>query len=270
MTRPNIDIGTTTFAVRGFCSEYQSVYDALTTPPSGSIAAAQNTMVKSLVDDGVWTKLDVFYCYAQHTNDDGEALINWTNPGTYDATAYNSPTFTALEGFTGDGSSTYIDCNWNPSANGVNFTQDDASLGLYARTQNANGGTDAGVTDLSNLNYIFFNTSTFDRIYINSDGYGIADITEAAGMKIACRTSSTAITHYINKSGASTTRASTAKSNANMYVLARNSNDVVADNFIDRQISLFFAGSGFTQTNVNNLTDAIETYMDSNGKGVIS
>ena len=39
-----------------FNSEYQTVYDSLTTKPPAAVASAQNTMVQSLVDAGVWAK----------------------------------------------------------------------------------------------------------------------------------------------------------------------------------------------------------------------
>ena len=40
-----------------------------------------------------------FYMYA--AADSQAAKINWINPGTYNATEVNSPTFTADRGFTG-------------------------------------------------------------------------------------------------------------------------------------------------------------------------
>ena len=82
----------------GYCPEYQAVYDAFTTKPSAALASLQDIMVRALIDCGAWALLDVFYNYAVHTNAAGEALINWKLPGTFDATAFNAPTFTALEG----------------------------------------------------------------------------------------------------------------------------------------------------------------------------
>ena len=37
----------------------------------------------------------------------------------------------------------------------------------------------------------------------------------------------------------------------------------------DDQVSMFGAGASLTQTNIDNLTDRFETYMDFSGKGVI-
>ena len=55
----------------------------------------------------------------------------------------------------------------------------------------------------------------------------------------------------------------------NIYVLGRNNKGVLATP-TDNQLSMFFMGAEFTQTNVNNDTDNFETYMDAYGKGVIT
>jgi len=47
-------------------------------------------------------------------------------------TAVNSPTFTTNVGFSGDGTSAYVDTNFNPSISGINYTLDDASRIMYA------------------------------------------------------------------------------------------------------------------------------------------
>jgi hypothetical protein len=84
MLGPNIGvppgnvIGNLSFG--SFVSEYNVVYRAMTTKPAADVAEAQNDMVKTLVDNGRWSKLDIFYLYAQSTNDDGEALLDWKQP----------------------------------------------------------------------------------------------------------------------------------------------------------------------------------------------
>ena len=89
---------------------------------------------EGLVDAGFWTRMDLFYVFGVHTNDAGEALINWVDPGTFDGTAVNSPTFTIYDGFAGDGSTSYVDSNFNLLSDGTNYIQDDASVGIYLRT----------------------------------------------------------------------------------------------------------------------------------------
>ena len=158
-----------------YCTEYQAVYDAFTTKPDAATAAIWNTCVETWVDNGEWATKDVIYVYAAHTNGAGEALINWKNPGAFNATAYNAPTFTANEGFTGDGAADYIDCNWNPSVNGVNYVQNSASQIIYIRNTGQGAGHGAnGNTDNKNL---YLNSRfTDDKIYAKTNGI-IAKIT---------------------------------------------------------------------------------------------
>jgi hypothetical protein len=131
----------TVVAVGGFISQYQDVYDAFTAKPSLTIANYQDTLVRALVAAGVWAKLDLLHIYAAHANTNGEAQINWINPGTFDAVLYGTPnpSFVALEGFTSDGANGYIKPGFTPSVNSIKATQNSASLGVYKRTSQAAG-----------------------------------------------------------------------------------------------------------------------------------
>ena len=75
---------------------------------------------------------------------------------------------------------------------------------------------------------------------------------------------------YRNKAQlASETQAVSDSPNSNVYVLcySNNGNPI---NFVTKQFSCFFIGTGLNQTKINNITDAFETAMDALGKGVIS
>ena len=250
--------------------DFQAVYDAFTTKPSSTYGGYWNTMVESI--GTYWDSLDVFYFYAVHTNGDGEALINWTNPGTYDATAYNAPTFTAYEGFTGDGSSAYIDCNWNPSANGVNFVQNSASAGCYVRTNKQEDRAVIGVVEGLNGVYIYPRDNSYvgDKILskLNDDTYSEVSNTDSRGMFITSRLQASDKYVYKNASGTQHIETSTSIPNLNLFALAINSAGSPCE-VSTNQISCAFAGAGLSQTAVNVITDAIETCMDSMSKGII-
>jgi hypothetical protein len=256
------------FSSTGYVSQYQSVYDSFTTKPSAAVATAQNTMVGSIVSANIWTKLDQFVVYAAHTNAASEALVNWVAPGTRDHTLVGTPAFVAFEGFTGS-TDNYIRTNWIASTHGVNYTQDSASYGAYSRT-NVNGDYRLGAHG-NVRNYMMFRSS--DKMYgnVNSSTSTPGYIhTDSRGMFIASRTGSAVIKLYINGSEvANETTASSALINIEMYVLAFN-NSGTAANFDLHQVAFYFAGSGLTGTDVTNLTNAFETYMDSNSKGVIT
>jgi hypothetical protein len=262
--------GTSTFGT--FSAEYQAVYNELTTKPSAAIAGYQNTMVQALVDAGVWVKLDIFYVFAQTVNSDSEALKNWINPGTNDAAAVSGPAFVALEGFTSDGAADYINTNFNPNTEGVQYTQNSASFGIYIRNNVQETKFDCGINDGVGFSQIATrNGSDAAQFRINNVGDGTPPaVTDSRGMWIASRTASNARVLYRNASSIlSDSEVSTAIPSLDVYVLALNLSG--SPNFYTvRQASMFFMGSGLDQSDVTALTNAFEAYMDANSKGVIT
>ena len=253
-----------------FCPEYRAVYDAYTTKPSDAVAAIDNTMVVGLVSDGVWAKLGVVWVYASHTNGAGEALINWKLPGTFDATAYNAPTFTAYEGFLGNGTTQYIDCNWNPSVSGVNYTQNSASMIMYIRTDVNSGGGHGSYLNTDGIDCLLYPRYSGNAyIRINDATAGSIVSADGRGMFINTRTAVDVKKLYKNKVAIiESTTASTGVLAHSPYCLAYNDDDV-AKGFRADQVSLYAFGSGLTQTDVNNITDRFETRMDALSSGII-
>jgi stage V sporulation protein SpoVS len=167
---------------------YQAVLDYATTQgytlPSDSQKLLQNQLVIDLKAGGIWDKLDTFVNFAT----DGSssfALIDWKRLTQY--TAVNSPTFTTNEGFTGNGTSSYIDTNFNPAISGVNYTLNDASRYIY--TLNVVNFFDG--IELSASNRIT-TAGTAQRINQGTGAINSAySFSTGAGMKSIHRTSST-------------------------------------------------------------------------------
>jgi hypothetical protein len=96
-----------------------------------------DTLICGLVSDGVWN-FDVLYIWAAPTQ--ATALINLANPGTFNGTTHGTVSFAAYQGFTGDGSTFYIDSGFNPAtATTPKFVQNDAVLGVYVLTNRTTG-----------------------------------------------------------------------------------------------------------------------------------
>src|SRR5687768_2714074 len=62
--------------------------------------SAKDTLISTLTSDGVLAKLDALYLFDAPT--EAEALVNYANPGTYDATKVNTPSHVSGEGIMGD------------------------------------------------------------------------------------------------------------------------------------------------------------------------
>lgn len=268
-----MDAETAAFAqfVGIYVSEYQAVYDSLTTKPSAAIAYNQDAMVRALINAGVWAKLDLFYLFAQTVNSASEALKNWILPGTHDASLVNAPAFVALEGFTGNGSTSYINTGWDATTDGVNYIQDSASAGVYIRTNIAGTETDIGARSAAGRFQISPRVVGDEKQAIGpNDLTALNDAnTDSRGMFVLTRTASNARALYKNKVANSDSEASTGIFTDDVFILANN-NFGAPNNHSTRQVACAIIGGGLTQANVDALTDAVEAYMDSNGKGVIA
>ena len=123
----------------GYC--YQAETKTLLAALSGTYSTprkkAIDQMIKSLKSAGVWAKLDVLQIYAAPTAAD--AVVNWKNPGTFNATLINSPTLEVDRGITGDGASSYINSGFNAVTANANYQQNNASAGGYVRSVGATG-----------------------------------------------------------------------------------------------------------------------------------
>ena len=250
-----------------YSDQYQTLYDALATKPSDEIASAQDTFVSAIVDGGVWVKLDALWVFAQTTS--AGALKNWVTPGTHDCSLVNAPAFTALEGFAGNGTTSYINSNFSPSVDGVNYTQNSASYGLYSRTDANISKTDMGCEGAGGDNYIRARLSGNINWRVNSGATSTQAIADSLGMYIASRPDSANQNLYKNKTEYTAAVAAGSLVSEDFFIGAQNASGSPSL-LSTRQISMAFVGAALTQSDVNILTDAFEVYMDSNNKGVIT
>lgn len=264
----------TVVTTAAFGAEYQVVYNAMTTPPPSSIASAQNAMVEALVAAGVWAKLDAMWVFAGHTNSGGESLINWLNPGTWDAILNGAPnpTFTALEGIKGDGVNGYADLVMTP-VDGVNFQLNSGTIGVYSRTNEA-AGTAQEMGSYQTGSHISMLACRFtgDELegVINSTAPATYAVTDSLGFNAISRRDSADLYPYKNGTeGTPTARASASVGNVPFYACAYRLGGS-ASGFSSKQLSLAFVAAGLVESELDAFFNAFETYMDSNGKGVVT
>jgi len=206
-----------------FDADYQAILDRATTLgytlPSASVQAKQNTLLTSMKADGVWAKLDVFYVFAQ---DGGSAFgtLNWKNPNANQSTLVNAPTFVSNGGFTGNGTSSYIDTNFNPATQGVQYTLNNASR--YFFTHSIGAGRFDGVM-ASNANTILGGASLSQRINAGTNNLSaLFDYDVNVNTKSIHRTSATNVTLYNSTTGSTLTQTSTVIVSANQLILRGN------------------------------------------------
>ena len=242
-----------------FCSEFMTVYNAFGTKPTDEYAGYMDTMVSDLVSGGYWDRMDLFYVFAN--NIEANALINWVNPGTFDADNVSSTSFTAYEGFTGDGSEDYISTNYNPSSDNTNYTLDNATVGIYLPISQAEQSKYVFLaTDGTNLlgliprqtagNYVAFINSSLSM-------GGTFAASEGSGLWILTRTASNVCVLYRdNTLIEQESDASSSLPNAELGVLGN-----IGATYTTHQVSIFFVMNGVTAEEVSAITTIINTYI---------
>lgn len=252
---------------------YASSYDAdlltyiagLTTELSSAQLVKINDFIKDYKADDSLTNLsdayDVMYYLGNET---AESSLRNMVKRAHDATAVNSPTFTPYEGWQGDGISSYIDTNYSPATQGVNYVLYDASFGFYSRTI-GNGIPMAPPTNVINTRILFY---FGNRIYWSINGAApdsYHSYSDANGMYVIGGDNlSSKSDLYRNKIVLDTTTSSQSTvGDGNFWLLGRGTY------FSTKQLSFAFAGKYLDSTSVGYLTDDFEALMDANGKGVI-
>ena len=251
----------------------------LTTPLSAGQITKLNTFVSALKTGLSITNLsDAFDVLKLYAGETAESSVKNLIKDAHHSTLVNSPTFTQYEGFAGNGTSNYIEENWNGRIAGhaVRYSLNSASYGLYLRSfdrgtlkihgvysTTADGGTENRImlqsTDTTNLAFLINSTVPVD---ITSN--------VKSGVFIASRLNSSDFSGYINKSKTDIIGGSTNIPNQSIVTLARRTVDASVGLYNTSQVSFVFLGKGFTETEVGIIIDAMEAYMDSNGKGVIA
>jgi hypothetical protein len=202
-------------------TEYAAVLNKATelgyTLPSESVRTKQNTLLASLKSTGVWAKLDVFYVFAQDGGADFGTL-NWKNPNANQSTLFNSPTFVSNGGLMGNGTSSYIDTNFNPATQGVQYTQNNASRYFFTHAISGTGRFDGIIS--SGINTIVRGASTAQRINSSSNSLLSAfDFTATVNTKSIHRTSLLDVTLYNSTTGVNGIQTSAAMASSNQFIL---------------------------------------------------
>jgi len=201
-----------------YSTEFQAVIDEWTS--LGYVAGADtlaqyDNMLTRILDT---CNVDAFWFFAVTNNDNGEALVEWINPGVDDATAVNTITFTKYEGVASNGTDSYIDLNYNASSDATYYSLNSGTVGWYVRTNINDASYDLGARDGSNYLRANINTGGDFIITMNSDG-SMADTSPGAGMWIVTRTASDAYQFWVdNVSIATDTDATTGIPNLDLYL----------------------------------------------------
>jgi predicted secreted protein len=229
------------------------IFNAFTTPPSAARQALIQTCVGSLISAGVWTKLDALHVTA--AADSQAALVNWKQPGTFNATTVNAPTFTTDLGFTGNGTTSYVDSGFNPVTAAGNFAQNSACTFGYVAT---NLTTCVLIGTVSSQKNILFPRSAGNlsaRVNATATALAVASA-DSTGFWSATRSGASASEAYLNGVSVDTDPgASLAMSSENLFYM-RN-----ASTYTPTVVACGGAGAHLSAAEQTALYNALRTYL---------
>ncbi len=237
---------------------YQEVLDRAValgfTLPSDEEKLIQNQLMIDLKAAGAYTKADLILVPATKSNSNF-GRIDWKNT-TRLATLFNAPTFVSGKGLQGNGSSAYIDTNYNPVTSGVNYTQNNASRYIFMDTASGTGALDG--RSAVNINNSLRASSSNQRINQGTIALtgGAFDFTATRGMKSIHRTSSTNIELFNGTTQGSRTANSASMTSSNQLILRSGSG------YGAHTISFYMNGASMVAENTA-IVNAVNTYLNS-------
>lgn len=183
--------------------------------------------------------------------------VNAVNPGTYDITWYNSPTY-GTTGVTGNATNMYGDTNFNPNTVGVDIDDFGFTIDIATYTADAND-IDAGYNDGTNFLQINLANSTYTYV-VGSLTSNISGTIATTGIRTASRRGSSDLEGYLNGATDGTdTGLGGAVANLNISLMGRN-NSGTTGNFSGRRYRFAAIHTGLTDNEAQDLYDAITTY----------
>lgn len=200
---------------------------------------AGNNYILTLKANGTWASKDIIYVMMT----DGDAVfasLNWKNPNSNQLVTHGTITYTSRKGFTGDGTTGYLDTGYN-SSTGTKFTQNEGGIAAYFYDNSpcfiGNVATGARVT----LQPIYSSTTIGN---VNDNTNTLLGNSYIGGYYHAYRTISSQCNLAKNggKVTVGTSSTTVARPNANIYLIARN-NAGTADVFTTGTVSMLWVGA---------------------------
>jgi hypothetical protein len=256
---------------------------------NGTESAAYTALICGLVSDGIITGtvngpnsgsgacgsiLDALYILA--TNNTTTASLNLCGT-SYSLIAVNSPTFTADQGYAGNGTSSSLNTQFVPGTGSPNYTPTGASFGAYDRTSSTTVSSTATIIGASfnGQSYIQpLTTSSAMSADVNTTTFALGGVNaNRQGAWIVSRTSSSTISLY-GPQGSSTplNTVTTGDTNAagptgvSFAILGLGGTSVTK--FSTDQIGAAFIGGALTGTQAAAINNRINTYMKALGVNI--
>lgn len=229
-----------------------------------------DTLVRGLRSASILSKLDYLLLMANETVT--ASLTDIISLRV--ATAVNTPTYTQFRGYTGNGTTSYINSGYSPSTMGVALQLNDCHISAYVRNTRTSGNEVAGG--------VYDGSAAFNinALYGGNEGAALCDLTGVGASPSVIQAQGFSYGHRANvtdqglyRNGAQTGFAvvsSISIPTGNAFICARN--EIGSPSiFSADEIAMFSMGAGLpgAPQSVLDYTNLIEAYMDAIGAGVL-
>lgn len=236
-------------------TDAQAYFDAIVSN-GGSISTANqgyvNTLVEGLKTDGIFSKLLFLYLFAAENS--VCARVNVKNPSVL-ATAVNSPTFVAYQGYKGDGATSYVSTGYI----GTDLTPTNAMFGVRLLEESSNR---AAVIGYRAVRGTLQHGLSAVQGYLHSSTLSSSVATLSSTDFVALHRTGTTQGIWLNSSpsAGSTTVTDSTLNNTNSINAFLDSTS-----YHDGRIGAAFAGQYLTDSEFANFKTRIDAYMTSIG-----
>jgi len=192
------------------------------------------------------------------------ARVSIINPTSTPITNVNSTTFTAGEGFTGNGTTMYLNSKFNPNIHGVKFTQNSAAFGFYTLLDLIEQSVYMGGSAGANVTQLATDYDTIGAIFaINSSANTINLGIGTKGFFVAIRSDANNIALFKNGVSIYTdVKVSEPVLNDEIYIMCRNVGG--ASLFTANTFGISFIGSHLSNTGLYTATQTLATTLGFN------
>lgn len=240
----------------GVAPETKALIDRFSTPPTGSRLKIIDNLVRALKANGVWSRIDALYILA--AADSQAALLNWKG-AIYNATN-NGASFSADDGFTGDGAAAYIATGYEPGDG--QFTPADRHFGSFLKDSIAPNADAIGVNGPTSAQKISIGSSTSGTT-INDGSVAFSGGLSSVANFAVSRVGSTSSV-YRNGSLLGTFSSIAATPAYGFHLLATNDAGT-ANGFSAARIVAAHFGASLTAAQAAALNTALQAYMTAVG-----
>jgi len=227
-----------------------------------------NNLYRQLKKPRLLQRMDVLWLPA--TYNQTAAKVNLVTPGTFTLSEVSSPTWAADQGYTGNGSSSYLNTNFSPSTNAVQGTLNSFSLGAWCLT--------AGLANADKCIFGYVDTTATRsdmRLRPNNSGHNFAlaenntaffdSGSPSNGFMVGNRIGASSEEGYFNGASVATaSNASTRFSNKTLFLLGLNLNGSLSTP-IAAQVGAAYFGSSFSAAEMNTLYLTLQNFLHAVG-----